>query len=126
MKLVFHKVSGSQKTRPLEIDTESSKTKVYLRRNIEEVSVAEDASGTNVHFWEYEEAELSPEEFERYTEEIESAAHKELLEALQKSVDAYDQATADLLLTQAEIQEAQEAQDEVLADILLNTTAQEA
>ena len=55
---------GYQEEQPLEVDTESSPTTVYFRRNIEEVpnvgSDGEEAEGTH---WRYEEAELTRDEY---------------------------------------------------------------
>lgn len=63
MELVYNK---SQSTvRPDTVDTTSSKTTVYLRRNIKEIT-SEDSSFTT---YEYEEAKLTKEEYDKYCQE---------------------------------------------------------
>lgn len=58
---------GFQEERPLDEDTISSPTTVYLRRNIEEVpnvdTEGEETGGTH---WRYEEAELTLDEYWQY------------------------------------------------------------
>ena len=56
---------GYQSEMPLEVDTTSSPTTVYLRRNIEEVTET-DEQGVAVTHWHYEEAELTTDEYEEY------------------------------------------------------------
>lgn len=58
----WHKVTGTQETKPEEIDRTSSKTTVYLRRNIRQTE-QENTDGDNVKVWEYEEQEMSVEEY---------------------------------------------------------------
>lgn len=58
----WHKVTGTQETKPEEIDRTSSKTTVYLRRNIKQTE-QENTDGDNVKVWEYEEQEMSVEEY---------------------------------------------------------------
>lgn len=52
--------------RPDEIDTTSSKTSVFLRRNIRETMRADEESGEETTFYEYEEAILTKEEYAEY------------------------------------------------------------
>lgn len=68
----FQHVTGTQETKPLEIDTVSSKGTVYIRRNIERVIVEQDE--TTLEVWEYDEAQLTPEEYEWYKRETDSPA----------------------------------------------------
>lgn len=58
-------VTGTQQERPEEVDRESSPTTVYLRKNIRQVEQkeAEDSEET-VSVWQYEERELSVQEYE--------------------------------------------------------------
>lgn len=92
-------VYGSQPESPAEI--EITPTAVYMRRNITQTDTG----------WEYEEAKLTPEEYQT----LKSAVYTDLKER----IETLDQANADILIGQAEIQEAQSNQDDVLADILL-------
>lgn len=55
-------VQGSQATRPAEIDTTSSAVVVYQRRNIERITV-KNSDGTTAELWQYEEREMSHEEY---------------------------------------------------------------
>lgn len=69
----WHKVSGSQSSKPLEFDTTSSSIVVYQRRNIKEVEVTSEIDGkTETHTeWQYEERTMSKDEFnEVYTNEL--------------------------------------------------------
>ena len=60
----WKETEGFQPERPLEIDTVSSPTTIYLRKNIEEVPNT-DAEGkkTEGTHWKYEEAEILREDF---------------------------------------------------------------
>lgn len=59
----WKKVNGSQANKPEEFDTTTSSLVVYQRRNIKEVEI-ENTDGTKTTLWEYEERELTKEEFE--------------------------------------------------------------
>lgn len=56
------KVQGSQESKPLEFDTESSPTTVYQRRNIEQITVTNE-DGTTGELWEYDERKMTREEY---------------------------------------------------------------
>lgn len=58
----WRKVNGSQESKPKEWDTETSAVVVYQRRNIERVTV-KDADGKTAELWEYDERELTREEY---------------------------------------------------------------
>lgn len=67
MRIVWKEVVGTQPEKPLEVDTTSSPSTVYLRKNIrEEERVDAEANITNV--WVYDEAQLTPEEYKEYLE----------------------------------------------------------
>lgn len=55
-------VQGSQPTKPEEFDTTSSEVVVYQRRNVHTVEV-EDMEGAKTTLWEYDERELTKDEF---------------------------------------------------------------
>lgn len=58
-------VTGTQQERPEEVDRESSPTTVYLRKNIRQVEQKEaEDSGETVSVWQYEEQELTVQEYE--------------------------------------------------------------
>lgn len=59
----WKKVNGSQPNKPEEFDTTTSQLVVYQRRNIKETET-ENPDGTKTTLWEYEERELTKEEFE--------------------------------------------------------------
>jgi len=63
------KWSNSESTiRPAEVDTQSSPTTVYLRKDIREV-VREDTEGNTVNMYEYLEAAFTPIEYQAYVAE---------------------------------------------------------
>lgn len=96
-------------TKPQEVEV--GKTTAYLRRNISEVK---DSEGNTA--WSYEECQMSLAEYEKYLEVMKSAEMSIILEKF----ESQEQAAADTLLNQAEIMATQSAQDETLANILLN------
>ena len=63
----WKQVTGSQSEKPLEVDTISSNSTVYMRRNIKEVEVENEVSGEKVTMWQYEERQLTPQEYTLYT-----------------------------------------------------------
>ena len=69
MKLNYVKSSSSVK--PDLIDTTSSKTTVYLRKNIVENRRTDEMSGETSTFYEYQEAKLTKEEYREYLKELE-------------------------------------------------------
>lgn len=54
-------VQGSQETKPLALDTTSSKVYVYQRRNIERVTA--DCEFGTTEYWQYEERKLTRNEY---------------------------------------------------------------
>lgn len=58
----WRKVRGSQAVRPDEIDTTTSAVVVYQRRNIERITV-ENTDGSPAELWQYEERELTHDEY---------------------------------------------------------------
>ena len=69
MNIQYQYHEGSQHIKPLAIDTNSSKTAVYLRRNIEQITREDETSGELVTLWGYEEAKLTIPEYEEYKSE---------------------------------------------------------
>lgn len=57
------KVQGSQESKPKEWDTETSAVVVYQRRNIERVTGRDAMTGESYEHWEYDEREMSREEY---------------------------------------------------------------
>lgn len=68
MNITYKHTEGSQIERPLEIDTVSSKSVIYLRKNIERVE-KEDEQGNKYEVWSYDEAKLTPEQYSLYLQE---------------------------------------------------------
>lgn len=58
----YVRVESYSETRPLEVDTESSQTAVYLRKNIDTVP-NEEGEGTH---WIYDELKLKKEQYQNY------------------------------------------------------------
>ena len=69
MKLNYVKSQSSVK--PELVDTNSSKTCVYIRKNIVENTKTDEMSGKETVFYEYEEAKLTKEEYQEYLKELE-------------------------------------------------------
>lgn len=67
-ELQWKQHEGYQEEKPLSVDTTSSPTTVYLRKNIVPVPNigpdGEEAEGTH---WQYDEAELTPGEYWQYS-----------------------------------------------------------
>ena len=89
----WKQVRGTQTTRPLEVDTSSSTKTVYLRRNIEQVEIEDSQSEKTVTMWEYEERQMTPEEYSQYLLVQESV---NTITTFQKQ-SVIDDYTADLL-----------------------------
>ncbi len=107
----YIRVESYSETRPLEIDTVSSKTAVYIRKDIEEVP-NEDAPGTH---WSMLEAKLTPEEYKWYREEMDSPAFDLMTQRL-NDIEA-NQELSDI--TNEENQEAvMQLLNDIQADIL--------
>lgn len=58
-KIVF----GTEETKPLEIDTLSSPTTIYQRRNIEQIEEINSITNDKIKYWKREERELTLEEY---------------------------------------------------------------
>ena len=69
MKLNYVKSSSSVK--PDLIDTTSSKTTVYIRKNIIEKERMDKETGDYTTYYEYDEAKLTKEEYQEYLKELE-------------------------------------------------------
>ena len=59
-------VQGSQIEKPLEVDTFSSPTTVYLRRNIEQVEFKDEMAEETFTMWQYEERQMTKAEYSQY------------------------------------------------------------
>ena len=68
MKLNYIKSSSSVK--PDLIDTTSSKTTVYIRKNIIEKERIDNETGDSTTYYEYDEAKLTKEEYQEYLKEL--------------------------------------------------------
>ena len=71
--MILNYVKSQSSVKPELIDTTSSKTTVYLRKNIIEVerNNMNDDSSASTTFYEYDEAKLSKEEYQEYLKELE-------------------------------------------------------
>lgn len=68
---------SESKERPIEVDTTSSKTSVYLRRSIKESTRTDELSGDTTVF-ECEEAKLTKEEYEKYLQVSEAVNMRQI------------------------------------------------
>ena len=57
--------------KPELVDTTSSKTTVYLRKNIIEKERMNEETGESTPYYEYDEAKLTKEEYQEYLKELE-------------------------------------------------------
>lgn len=69
MNILYTHHEGSQEIKPLALDSSSSKSAIYLRRNIEQITRTDETSGETVTLWSYDEAKLTPAEYEQYKSE---------------------------------------------------------
>ena len=58
----WKKVQGSQAEKPVEFDTTTSAVVVYQRKNIERITVG-NADGSTTELWQYDERQISHEEY---------------------------------------------------------------
>ena len=56
---------------------------MYLRRNITTVTEANATTGESIQLWQYDEAILTPEEYQEYKAETENAGQQQIMEKLQ-------------------------------------------
>lgn len=82
MKLNFIKSQSSVK--PDLVDTTSSKSTVYIRKNIVESTRTDEMSGEEIVFYDYEEAKLTNEEYAEYLKELELTDTLETIEVLKE------------------------------------------
>lgn len=90
--------SGST-IKPKKVDMDSSKTTVYLRRNIMEKEC--EMNGNIFPYYEYEEAKLTKDEYEKYVAELSSEKIQAAIEELKAKADSLDNISEQLeLLTE--------------------------
>lgn len=79
----YREVEGFQKEKPKTVDLTSSTTLVYLRRNIVTVPTL-DAEGHDLGttHWKYEEAGLTPQEYEEFLADTQSPSMEILMQTL--------------------------------------------
>lgn len=70
MNLNFYKAEST--VEPDEVDTISSPTTVYIRKNIRQETVP-DADGSELTVWKYDEAKATRQDFEEYRAEKQEA-----------------------------------------------------
>lgn len=82
----YRTVEGFQPDKPKELDTESSSTTVYIRRNIQQIPNT-DMNGdiTDGFHWQYEEAQLTKDEYKIYYSLMEE--NKKLKDDFQSKID---------------------------------------
>ena len=80
MNLIYVKSQSSVK--PDLVDTTSSKSTVYLRKNIVEVEKTNESDNTSTTFYEYDEAKLTKEEYQEYLKELETTNTLQIIEDL--------------------------------------------
>lgn len=93
MQIIWKKVTGCQPNKPDEVDTTSSPTTVYLRRNINQKEITQNEETITV--WEYEEAQLSLEEYKEYSEMAQIFSTPEM-EKMKERLEVQEQVIAAL------------------------------
>lgn len=75
---------GTQTEKPKELDISSSPTTVYQRRNIKQVEKSDDMGEEQMTItgWEYEERELTVQEYEAQQAELDSPATQLMMQQL--------------------------------------------
>lgn len=74
---------------PKLLDTESSQTHVFLRRNVEEKTRQDEHSGGEPQtYYEYEEVQLTKQEYQEYVNEQLRAENADLKAQVQEQADA--------------------------------------
>ena len=68
--MILNYVKSQSSIKPELIDTTSSKTTVYLRKNIVEVEKTNESDNTSTTFYEYDEAKLTKQEYQEYLKEL--------------------------------------------------------
>jgi len=87
MQIIWKNVTGCQPNKPDEVDTTSSPTTVYLRRNIQQKEITQNEETITV--WAYEEAQLTKEEYEEYLEVAQIFSTPEM-EKMKERLEAQD------------------------------------
>ena len=64
-------VKSESTIKPELIDTTSSKTTVYIRKNIIEKERVDEETGESTPYYEYDETKLTKEEYKEYLKELE-------------------------------------------------------
>ena len=72
----WRKAQGSQSEKPAEFDTTTSAFTVYQRRNIERITV-ENGDGSTTELWQYDEREMTHEEYETLSMQLSIARSEE-------------------------------------------------
>ena len=112
---IYQKREGTQAEKPAELDRTSSPSTVYLRKNIVQ-KVRTDEDGTEVIVWEYEEAEMTSAEFEKY-EKLLIQAESPAITQLQQQISEL-QMSQEMQMIDREIAEEEQMQN--LSDIQLS------
>lgn len=94
--MVLNYVKSSSAVEPVALDTTSSETTVFIRKNIKLVTV-EDPEGNESQVWQYDEAQLTKAEYALYSANLETeVAVAELSESTDQSFLDIEEAIAEL------------------------------
>ena len=80
--MTLNYIKSQSSIKPELIDTTSSKTTVYLRKNIIEIEKTNESDDTTTIFYEYDEAKLTKEEYQEYLKELEATDALQTIEDL--------------------------------------------
>lgn len=101
--------TGTQTERPLAVDTVSSPTTVYLRKNIHRATKVD--NNTTIEVWEYDEMKLTLAEYEQVKGEMDNPA----IVAIREENEVIMQAQAEMFEKQLQIEQNQVVIMEALA-----------
>lgn len=91
---------------PDTVDTTSSKTTVYLRRNITEKE--REIDGHTITYYEYEEAKLTKDEYKKYVAELSSEKTQAAIDDLKAKTNSLDNISEQIeLLTECILEMSQ-------------------
>ncbi len=89
LKIEWKNVDSSADSRPAEVDTTSSPSNVYVRKNIVKQTLEDETTGDTYTMWNYDEAKLTTSEYVEYQAELNDAGIQSLKEDLETLMVAY-------------------------------------
>lgn len=92
--MILNYVKSQSSVKPELVDTTSSKSTVYLRKNIVEIEKTNESDDTSTIFYEYDEAKLSKEEYQEYLKELDATNALQTIEDLKAENESLNEQVA--------------------------------